>query len=518
VFKTTTFSLVLDGTGKVSSFTAADGTEHAASPPTAFMALVPEAAAEGGWVDVAAVRMVNESVLEASFTWTAANVAVADVAVQQQQGSAATATATAPAPATATAMVQIETVGAAGVHSHEYLQLTVLSFIPTAAVHQLRFASLALAMPTHGNTRCQNGFPLAPCDFLPGATSADSSFSAVVMPLSPLITAEVNRSEAHTQTITAASTNTLRELTPPLPVGLAGSTISAFLWAGPTAARGNALAGAELAFKHLQLPHPTIAGVRAKDSPAMLQGYILQESGDAAVAVKEAKASGLEYVSLMGFTKSDGSYAVDTTVFPTGELGLQHFVEELHAAGLKVGMHCMTACVSKNDPHVSPHPDAGLARDASSALAYSVDAAATFIPMDTAPTTSPWVKQTYSAWAASGMAVGSQAQDFDTRLAIIGSELVVYTSINASGLVGCTRGALGSTATHHTAGARVEHLAQVYGELLARPGTTLWDAVVNRVATLYDSAGFDMIYFDGAVLIVRACCMPEEMCSVGLHG
>ena len=91
VFKTTTFSLVLDGTGKVSSFTAADGTEHAASPPTAFMALVPEAAAEGGWVDVAAVRMVNESVLEASFTWTAANVAVADVAVQQQQGSAATA-------------------------------------------------------------------------------------------------------------------------------------------------------------------------------------------------------------------------------------------------------------------------------------------------------------------------------------------------------------------------------------------------------------------------------------------
>ena len=40
--------------------------------------------------------------------------------------------------------------------------------------------------------------------------------------------------------------------------------------------------------------------------------------------------------------------------------------------------------------------------------------------------------------------------------------------------------------------------SQMYGELLARPGSQLWDAVATRLAHLYDYCGFDMVYFDGS--------------------
>jgi hypothetical protein len=87
---------------------------------------------------------------------------------------------------------------------------------------------------------------------------------------------------------------------------------------------------------------------------------------------------------------------------------------------------------------------------------------------------------------------------FDTRLAVIGSELVTYSAVNASGLVGCVRGALGTSAAAHTAGAQVGHLAQMYGELLARPGTPLFEKIATRLADVYNGCGFDAVYFDGS--------------------
>ena len=77
-------------------------------------------------------------------------------------------------------------------------------------------------------------------------------------------------------------------------------------------------------------------------------------------------------------------------------------------------------------------------------------------------------------------------------------ELISYHQINASGLLHIARGAHGTRPSAHARGARVAHLAQMYGELLPRPDSTLFEEVAARVAALYNDCEFDMVYFDGS--------------------
>ena len=42
-------------------------------------------------------------------------------------------------------------------------------------IQQVRFGRFALQMPRGGNGRCQNGFPMAPCDYLPHASDNHSA-------------------------------------------------------------------------------------------------------------------------------------------------------------------------------------------------------------------------------------------------------------------------------------------------------------------------------------------------------
>ena len=157
--------------------------------------------------------------------------------------------------------------------------------------------------------------------------------------------------------------------------------------------------------------------------------YILEANGNATAAIDEATASGLEYVMLLGWSVSDGHYAVNKGVFPDGDAGLKAMVDRLHEAGLKAGMHFLSAHVSKNDPYVTPVPDPGLALDAASSLAYALDSTSTFIPLDTPVGVVPWVSTTWVGTTVSGTPAGATAYTFDTRLAVIGSELVTYVGL-----------------------------------------------------------------------------------------
>ena len=143
-----------------------------------------------------------------------------------------------------------------------------------------------------------------------------------------------------------------------------------------------------------------------------------------------------------------------------------------------------------------PHHD--LAVDAALSLAADVSASSTFIPTKAEPSTSPWLKTHWKAPASSGVSGGSTAYDFVTSLARIGDELVTYESVNASGLVGCTRGALGSKAAAHTSSDQAEHLAQMYDMVMPRPGSALLEEISSRLAHVYNHAELDMVYFDGA--------------------
>ena len=57
-------------------------------------------------------------------------------------------------------------------------------------------------------------------------------------------------------------------------------------------------------------------------------------------------------------SKSLGSYPVNTNNFPHGEDGLKSVADKCHAAGLKIGRHCLTSFIEKNDPLVRLKSDA----------------------------------------------------------------------------------------------------------------------------------------------------------------
>jgi hypothetical protein len=135
-------------------------------------------------------------------------------------------------------------------------------------------------------------------------------------------------------------------LHPPFELNFTGNATAVLLWAGPLKAMPAALRAAEPVF---DVPSPQIAGVRAKDSPAMQQGYFLEGYSSVASLVAGCKASGLSYVMLMGWALTEGHNVVDTKKFPgVGDDGLKDAVAELHKAGLKVGIHFLSCLIGKN--------------------------------------------------------------------------------------------------------------------------------------------------------------------------
>ena len=240
-----------------------------------------------------------------------------------------------------------------------------------------------------------------------------------------------------------------------------------------------------------KLPIATIGGHWAKRSPDVRRGYFFSDVTEANVdeTISHAKLGRFAYVMTYSGTWSTslGSYPINKGNFPRGEASLKATVEKLHAAGLKAGLHMLTSFVGKNDPLVRPVPDKRLLSDAETSLARDVDAKARALPVAAVP----------EAFPRSAAYYGAGRQGFDL---LIDREIVRYGQIGGPGgrsLLQCTRGAHGTRAAAHRAGAKVRHLAERYGCYLADLRTDLKDALADRIAGVVNRCGFDMIYFDG---------------------
>ncbi len=157
----------------------------------------------------------------------------------------------------------------------------------------------------------------------------------------------------------------------------------------------------------------------------------------------------------------------------------------MHAAGLKVGIHTLTGCISTNDPWVSPVPDPRLATDSTVPLAADLGETETDVHTDQPLGDFPTV------WGYSGRGNCIRIDD----------ELILYSAISNEapcGLLQCTRGAFGTRAAPHKRGAAVQHVLTRYGGFVADENTTLVDDVADRIAAVYNTCGMDQIYMDGA--------------------
>lgn len=244
------------------------------------------------------------------------------------------------------------------------------------------------------------------------------------------------------------------------------------------------------------LPSPTVDGAWAKVSPAMRRSYLFVTdlSADRVEAVTAfAKRGGFDYVLLAQdcWSHGGGTFAINEEAFPGGLPTLRDAIRKLQQAGLKVGLHFLTAGMSPTDPLVTPVPDRGLYSNAAVPLAADVDAAATFIPAAAAPPAEfpdqdiPSPGQGTVLW--------------------IGDELVRYGRVQRTapyGFADCRRGLWGTRAAAHRAGEPIRHLyLMVYGLVLMDADSDLLERVSQRLAGVVNACNCDGLYFDGSELL-----------------
>ena len=182
-----------------------------------------------------------------------------------------------------------------------------------------------------------------------------------------------------------------------------------------------------------------------------------------------------------------GDYEIRKEVFAGGLAGMADACRRIHDAGLKVGTHTLTGCLSMQSKHLSPVCDSNLVFDATYTLAEPLAADATELVVNERPIDKHALVATYSSngnylWA--------------------NGELMQYTGIRREkpyAFTGLTRTVRKTrSAGALPAGTFVGYPHHRYNCLYPEPGSPLADAVTDRLAEVYNACGMDEIYFDGS--------------------
>ena len=240
-------------------------------------------------------------------------------------------------------------------------------------------------------------------------------------------------------------------------------------------------------------------GTPSRALPLARQSYWFLTFGEKDVdkVIACCKKMGFRQV-MMGsgsWCRTVGHYTFHRNRYPDGIESLKRTVAKLHAAGIKVGMHCFASKVSKIDTYVTPVPDRRFWVVDSAKLAAGIAAAGDTIRL--AGDLSQWpgspvCKQ--KTWE------GGVAKH---REVVIDDEIVAYESIGPEGkwdtLLGCHRGAWGTKAAAHKAGTTARRYGVdgcINGYIIDQE-TNLIEETTDRLAHIFNTCGFDMVYFDG---------------------
>ena len=247
------------------------------------------------------------------------------------------------------------------------------------------------------------------------------------------------------------------------------------------------------------LPRNEGDGVPSKDLPVARRSYWFLRFGEADVekVIDLCRRTGLQQVMMLSHSwcRTVGHYTFDKAAYPDGIDSLRRTVARLHDAGILVGMHGYASKISKTDSYVTPVPDRRFWVDRTAALAADIG------PQDTAIRTSTDLRE----WPGSPVAKqktweGGVAKHRET---IIDDEIVRYQAVGPEGtwntFLGCERGAWGTRAAAHKAGTACRHYGVdgcINGYIIDQE-TPLLDEATARLAHVFNTCGFDMVYFDG---------------------
>ena len=239
-------------------------------------------------------------------------------------------------------------------------------------------------------------------------------------------------------------------------------------------------------------------GTPSRNLPLARQSYWFLSFGekDADKVIELCKRSGFRQV-MMGsgsWCRTVGHYTFNAN-YPDGVESLRRTVAKLHDAGILVGMHCFASKISKTDAYVTPVPDRRFWVDREAALAADIAADG-----DTIRTSSDLREWAGSPVAKQKIWEGGVAKHQEV---ILDDEIIRYKAIGPEGkfdaFLGCERGAWGTKAAAHKATTQCRHYGVdgcINGYIVDQE-TTLLDETTTRLAGIFNTCGFDMVYFDG---------------------
>ena len=241
--------------------------------------------------------------------------------------------------------------------------------------------------------------------------------------------------------------------------------------------------------KHKDAAYPPIGGPWALDTPGNRGSYLF----DFGSLTEATVDKWIELVHQLGFNQIDfhtgsslrfGDCLPNPKLFPNGRDSVKAVIDKLHAAGIAAGLHTYAFFIAKDTPYVTPIPDPRLGKDATYTLAAALDAAVTEVPVN-------------ESTADVSLVTGFFARNSVTLQ--IDNELIVFSGVSKEApftFTGCTRGALGTQAAPHAAGAPVHKLKECFGLFCPDAESTLLAEVAANTADTFNACGFDMIYLD----------------------
>ena len=225
-------------------------------------------------------------------------------------------------------------------------------------------------------------------------------------------------------------------------------------------------------------------------APENRESYLIasmsRESAEDWIAL--AERGGFKTLSLYNWWQTLGHYGVNTNRYPRGEADLKETIDMIHAAGLKAGMHTLTAGIGFNDSWARPECHGDLL------VTYAYTLAKPFADGEDEMYVNekPGPKHDFvTSFLSNG------------NILRIGGELFTYAGIRGDtapyAFTGIKRGAYGTWRTGTIpAGTRVEYLFQHFFSFFPEPSSKFMDEMAALLAGKYAKFGFDFVYHDGA--------------------
>ena len=263
---------------------------------------------------------------------------------------------------------------------------------------------------------------------------------------------------------------------------------SALLAAGPRDGFREQLAAMTVA---AGAPTSDAGGARSIGSEVSRWSYVFAPvvNGDIDYWIDFVKRAGFQNIHInSSWTDCLGHNPVNKRAFPGGLEEMKACAAKVHAAGLKCGMHSLTACINPRDPWISPVCREELVADATYTLAAPLDEKSTELLVNEEPVKRHSPVFTYS----------SNGNVFRYK-----NELIQYTGIDRSrrpyAFTGLKRGAFGTKKGGTIpAGAKIDYLHQRYIAFYPQPDSKLADELADGLANVYNTCNLDEFYFDGS--------------------